>query len=88
MCTDTRQNDGRYPYLVALPKVGGRAPNHIGVDYECVVDVDEEGKLLLTTGIHDLHPLQLSGQVHEVAELGTGTHALVVHSLQKRRSLQ
>ena len=70
---------------VALPHVLGGAQAHISVDDECVVNIDEEGQLLLAAEGAQLHPLQLHRQLTVLLKEGALGHGLVVHRLHVKR---
>ena len=52
--------------------------------HQRVVDVDEEGQLLLTAEAEDVDPLQLTRHAHVVAPVVRGLDARVVHRLSTR----
>lgn len=52
------------------------------MDDQGVVDVDEEGQLLLPTQRQQLHPLQLDGQLAVALEGRVHRHAFIVHRLE------
>lgn len=72
---------------VSLPHVGGGPHPQVAVDDQCVVDVDEEGQLLLAAQRQQLHPLQLDGQLAVALEVGVLRHAFVVYRLAVSRQV-
>lgn len=68
-------------HSVSLPHVGGGPHPQVAVDDQGVVDVDEEGQLLLAAQRQQLHPLQLDGQLAVALEVGVLRHAFVVYRL-------
>lgn len=73
-------------HSVSLPHVGGGPHPQVAVDDQGVVDVDEEGQLLLAAQRQQLHPLQLDGQLAVALKVGVLRHAFVVHRLTRQRS--
>ena len=52
------------------------------MDYEGVVDVDEEGNLLLPGEVSEVHSLQLRGGSHVRLKLATAADPTIVNRLQ------
>lgn len=72
-------------HSVSLPHVGGGPHPQVAVDDQGVVDVDEEGQLLLAAQRQQLHPLQLDGQLAVALEVGVLRHAFVVYRLARQQ---
>lgn len=72
-------------HSVSLPHVGGGPHPQVAVDDQGVVDVDEEGQLLLAAQRQQLHSLQLDGQLAVALEVGVLRHAFVVYRLARQQ---
>ena len=52
---------------------------HSAVNDEYIVDIDDEGELVVVRDVLDIDPLQLCGHLGEPGPLVAGGHARVVH---------
>ena len=72
-------------YLISLPQVNRRSPDHVSVNDQSVVNVNEESKSVFPCHSFQFNALQFGSMLHVCHEFLTLCHSIIVHPLFKKK---